>query len=34
MRRLTDAERAFLDEANYAVATTLRADGSPHATVV
>ena len=34
MRRLTEAERAFLDDANYAVVTTLRNDGSPHATVV
>lgn len=31
---LTDAHMEFLREPNYAVATTLRADGSPHATVV
>jgi PPOX class probable F420-dependent enzyme len=30
---LTEAQRAFIREPNYAVITTLRADGSPHATV-
>ena len=34
VRRLNEAQLAFLREPNYAVATTLRADGSPHATVV
>lgn len=33
-KQLTEAQAAFLREANYAVVTTLRADGSPHATVV
>jgi PPOX class probable F420-dependent enzyme len=32
--RLTETQRAFIREPNYAVATTLRADGSPHSTVV
>lgn len=31
---LPEAQRDFLREAHYAVVTTLRADGSPHATVV
>lgn len=31
---LTDAQRRIFEEPNYAVATTLRADGSPHSTVV
>ncbi len=31
---LTETQRAFIREPNYAVATTLRADGSPHSTVV
>jgi PPOX class probable F420-dependent enzyme len=31
---LTEAQRAFIREAHYAVVTTLRADGSPHSTVV
>ena len=30
---LTDEQGAFLREGHYAVVTTLRADGSPHATV-
>ena len=30
---LTEAQRAFIREPNYAVVTTLRADGSPHSTV-
>jgi PPOX class probable F420-dependent enzyme len=34
MAKLTDAQRAFIREPNYAVVTTLRADGSPHSTVV
>jgi PPOX class probable F420-dependent enzyme len=35
MAELTDAQRAFIrDNPFYAVLTTLRADGSPHATVV
>jgi PPOX class probable F420-dependent enzyme len=29
-----DAELSVFDESNYAVATTLRPDGSPHSTVV
>lgn len=33
-KQLTDAQVAFLREPNYAVVTTLRADGSPHSTVV
>jgi PPOX class probable F420-dependent enzyme len=32
--QLTDAQRRFLAEPNYGVVTTLRADGSPHSTVV
>jgi PPOX class probable F420-dependent enzyme len=32
--KLTEAQRAFIREPYYAVATTLRADGSPHSTVV
>ncbi len=32
--KLTDAQRAFVREVHYAVVTTLRADGSPHSTVV
>ncbi len=31
---LTEQQRAFIREPNYAVVTTLRADGSPHSTVV
>jgi PPOX class probable F420-dependent enzyme len=35
MAELTDAQRAFIrDNPFYAVVTTLRADGSPHSTVV
>ena len=34
MRTLTDAQRRFLAEPNYGIATTLRPDGSPHSTVV
>ncbi len=35
MSRLSDAQRAFIrDNSFYAVVTTLRADGSPHSTVV
>ena len=35
MAKLTDAQRAFIrDNPFYAVVTTLRADGSPHSTVV
>jgi PPOX class probable F420-dependent enzyme len=35
MAKLTDAQRAFIrDNKFYAVATTIRADGSPHSTVV
>jgi PPOX class probable F420-dependent enzyme len=34
VRRLTDEQLALLREPNYAVATTLRADGSPQSTVV
>ena len=35
MTKLTDAQRSFIrDNAYYAVVTTLRADGSPHSTVV
>ena len=34
MARLTEVQRAFIREPNYAVVTTLRADGSPHSTVV
>lgn len=33
-KQLTEAQAAFLREPNYAVVTTLRPDGSPHATVV
>lgn len=32
--QLTDAQRAFIREPYYAVVTALRADGSPHSTVV
>jgi len=32
--QLTEAQRAFIREPYYAVATTLRVDGSPHSTVV
>jgi PPOX class probable F420-dependent enzyme len=32
--KLTDAQRVFIREPNYGVVTTLRADGSPHSTVV
>jgi PPOX class probable F420-dependent enzyme len=31
---LTAEQRALLEQPNYAVVTTLRADGSPHSTVV
>jgi PPOX class probable F420-dependent enzyme len=31
---LSDAQRRFLEEPNFGVATTLRPDGSPHSTVV
>jgi PPOX class probable F420-dependent enzyme len=31
---LTEAQRAFIRQPNYGVVTTLRADGSPHSTVV
>ena len=34
MNQLTDEQRALLPEPNYAVATTLRPDGSPQITVV
>lgn len=34
MAELTDAQKQFLDEPFVGVATTLRADGSPHSTVV
>ena len=34
MNQLTDEQRALLREPNYAVATTLRPDGSPQSTVV
>jgi PPOX class probable F420-dependent enzyme len=34
LTRLTDAQRALFEGANYAVVTTLRRDGSPHSTVV
>ncbi|MBV8258752.1 MAG: PPOX class F420-dependent oxidoreductase [Actinobacteria bacterium] len=34
MATLTDKQIAFLQQPFYAVATTLRADGSPHSTVV
>ena len=34
MGTLTEAQRAFIREPYYAVVTTLRADGSPHSTVV
>lgn len=34
MTKLDDAQIAALQGANYAVATTLREDGSPHSTVV
>ena len=34
MTELTAAQRALLERPNYAVVTTLRADGSPHSTVV
>jgi PPOX class probable F420-dependent enzyme len=34
MAELTEAQRAFIREPNYAVMTTLRADGSPHSTVI
>jgi PPOX class probable F420-dependent enzyme len=32
--KLSDAQLHFLEQPNYGVATTLREDGSPHATVV
>jgi PPOX class probable F420-dependent enzyme len=34
MPKLTEAQRAFIRDPNYAVMTTLRADGSPHSTVI
>ena len=34
MAKLSEAQRAFFRQPNYAVVTTLRADGSPHSTVV
>jgi PPOX class probable F420-dependent enzyme len=34
VRRLTPAEEAFLREGHLATLTTLRADGSPHSTVL
>jgi PPOX class probable F420-dependent enzyme len=34
MAELTDAQKQFLDQPFVGVATTLRADGSPHSTVV
>ena len=34
MTSLTPAQAALLEEPNFAVATTLRPDGSPHSTVV
>src|SRR5262249_46330199 len=34
MAKLSEAQRAFIREPHYAVVTTLRADGSPHSTVV
>lgn len=34
MAKLTEAQKRFLEDPFYAVATTLRADGSPHNTVV
>ena len=35
MAGLTDAQRAFIrDNAYYGIVTTLRADGSPHSTVI
>jgi PPOX class probable F420-dependent enzyme len=34
MASLTQDQKAFLDEPHVAVVTTLRADGSPHSTVV
>jgi PPOX class probable F420-dependent enzyme len=34
MTALTEAQAALLSGANYGVVTTLRADGSPHTTVV
>jgi PPOX class probable F420-dependent enzyme len=34
MPKLSDLQEAFLREAHIAVVTTLRADGSPHSTVV
>lgn len=34
MRKLTDVEAHFLEQPNYGVVTTLRADGSPQSTVV
>lgn len=34
MRRLSESEQRFLEEPFYGVVTTLRADGSPHSTVV
>jgi PPOX class probable F420-dependent enzyme len=34
MAKLTEPQRAFLRNDFYAVVTTLRADGSPHSTVV
>ena len=34
MRRLSDAERAFLEEPFVGIVTDLRPDGSPHNTVV
>ena len=34
VKRLTDAERAFLEQPYVGVVTDLRPDGSPHSTVV
>jgi PPOX class probable F420-dependent enzyme len=34
MKRLSDAQARLFEEPNYGVVTTLRADGSPHSTVV
>ncbi|HZR94298.1 MAG TPA: PPOX class F420-dependent oxidoreductase [Gaiellaceae bacterium] len=34
MASLTDEQKQFLQGTNYGIATTLRADGSPHNTVV
>ena len=34
MKRLTPAQRAFLEEPFVGVVTDLRADGSPHSTIV